>query len=424
MRRVIWPALLIAAISCSKSLDLFSARNAADSAADGDAAQTTTPAAGLPGCDACTADGLCIGARCVPRASLATLAAGDQHVCAVQAGLLSCWGSNASSQLGVGDSAQRRMPQQVGSADDWFDVAAGDRHSCGLRAPGKLYCWGDNSHGQLGTAGTRSRSVPVRVGRLDDFSAVACGGDNCCARRSAGELLCWGGNANGNVGVGSASTLVNSPTRIAADATFSQVRVAVAHSCAIRSDSALFCWGHNAAGELGLGSSRTDRTQPTRVGTASDWSSIAVGRTQSCGIRNGELLCWGGNDYAQVGIGREGPDAVPLVIDEPARVVTTFDWVEVATGANHTCARKAGTASPLYCRGRGDAGQLGTGVQDVGDMPKLVPRGAGFRSLALGGAFSCALDAEHAVYCWGDNSQGQLGQGDTLLREQPTLVES
>jgi alpha-tubulin suppressor-like RCC1 family protein len=57
-------------------------------------------------------------------------------------------------------------------------------------------------------------------------------------------------------------------------------------------------------------------------------------------------------------------------------------------------------------------------------MPKLVPRGAGFRSLALGGAFSCALDAEHAVYCWGDNSQGQLGQGDTLLREQPTLVES
>jgi alpha-tubulin suppressor-like RCC1 family protein len=151
---------------------------------------------------------------------------------------------------------------------------------------------------------------------------------------------------------------------------------------------------------------------------------VAVGRTHSCGIRKGELLCWGGNDYAQVGIGREGPDAVPLVIDEPARVVTTFDWVEVATGAYHTCARNAAAGSSLSCWGRGDSGQLGTGVQDVSDMPKLVPQSAGFRGLALGTAFSCALDAERAVYCWGDNSQGQLGQGDTLLREQPSLVGS
>jgi alpha-tubulin suppressor-like RCC1 family protein len=416
---VLFAGLLLAAIGCTKNLDVFSARSAVDSPTAADAA----PPADFPGCDACSADGLCIGARCVPRASLATLTAGDQHVCAVHAGVLSCWGSNASAQLGLGDNAQRRTPQQVGSDADWFDVAAGDRHSCGLRAPGKLYCWGDNSHGQLGTGGTRSRSVPVRVGRLDDYSAIACGGDNCCARRGGGELLCWGANANGNVGVGAASTLVNSPTRIAADATFTQVCVAAAHSCAIRSDGALFCWGHNGAGELGLGSSRADRTQPTRVGTATDWSSVALGRTHSCGIRNGELLCWGGNDHAQVGMGREGPDGVPLVIDQPARVVTTFDWVEVAAGGDESCARETGLGMPVQCWGRGDSGQLGTGIKDVSDMPQPVPQSAGFRGLALGSAFSCALDLERAVFCWGDNSQGQLGQADTMLRGQPTPVD-
>jgi alpha-tubulin suppressor-like RCC1 family protein len=413
-----WSALV--AIGCSQRLEVFSyhAIDEPDASSEEDA--------GRAGCDACREGSLCSAGSCVPLSTIASVSTGTEHTCVALGGVLSCWGSNSAAQLGVGDSAQHRVPTRVGSNEDWLDVAAGARHTCGLRAPGALYCWGDNSQGQLGTgmAGTRPRSSPVRVGMINDFTKVSCGGDSCCALRSGGPLYCWGANTDGNAGINrSASGAVVAPTQVSAGSGFATVSVGAAHSCAVRDDGALLCWGRNADGELGLGSSRVAQRQPTRVGSASDWHSVSCGPRHTCGIRGGgALLCWGGNDYAQVGIGREGPDGVVLVIDEPIAIDPSGGWGNVAAGGFHTCARKE-RSSELFCWGRANSGQLGIGAaSDVVEAPTRVSTSATLRRFALGMLYGCAFDAERQLYCWGDNAQGQLGLADTSRRDEPVMV--
>jgi len=386
--------------------------------------------AGSSGCDACRDGYVCVVDRCAALTSITWVSAGTEHSCMVKDGVLSCWGGNSASQLGTGDSSGRRRPTEVSKDHDWFDVAAAGRHSCGLRAPGTLYCWGDNNQGQLGLgnmAGTRLRTTPTRINGFDDFSKVSCTGDSCCGLRNAGALYCWGSNIEGNAGINrnpnGNNGPVTAPTPVLPDAQFTSVSAGASHSCAVRSDGALLCWGRNADGELGLGDARVSQRQPARVGTASDWISVTCGQQHTCGIRRGgTLLCWGGNTYAQVGVGREAPDGVVLVIDEPLEVDLNGGWLTVIAGAFHTCGRKE-RASELFCWGRGNLGQLGiSNVGDYVETPTRVSSSATLRRFALGSAHSCAFDSDRQLYCWGDNTQGQLGFGDTQRRDEPELL--
>jgi alpha-tubulin suppressor-like RCC1 family protein len=348
----------------------------------------------------------------------------------VLAGALSCWGSNANGQLGTGDNSQRRAPVSIGSDADWFEIAAAGRHSCGLRAPGALYCWGDNSQGQLGIGGggrmggMRAGRSPTRVTNFTDFAALSCSGDNCCALRVDASLYCWGANSDGNAGsTSNGSNPLNTPTPLAQDSRFIKLGVGAAHSCAVRMDGALVCWGRNQDGELGLGASQNDPRAPGRVGSDSDWLSVACGQQHTCGLRRGGVvLCWGANDDGQVGIGRAGPDGVPLTPNVPTAVDTSHGWADVAAGAYHSCARKDRSAE-LFCWGRGANGQLGIAPSpDVVESPLRVPVISMVRSFGLGAQHSCAFQNDHQLYCWGDNAQGQLGVGDTQRRDQPVTV--
>jgi alpha-tubulin suppressor-like RCC1 family protein len=406
---------------CSKQLDVLSyeAFDQPDA--------SSVPDAGSQGCDTCRDGALCSVNRCVALASITWVSAGAEHTCMVKDGTLSCWGSNAASQLGTGDSNGRREPSVVGRDNDWLDVAAAARHSCGLRAPGMLFCWGDNNQGQLGLggmAGTRLRSSPMRVGTFDDFTKVSCAGESCCALRDGGALYCWGSNTDGNAGVNrTANGPVVAPTQVTANGDFTSVSVGAAHSCAIRGDGTLWCWGRNNDGELGLGSARVAQRQPVRVGSANDWTSVSAGQQHTCGIRRGGLLfCWGGNGSSQVGVGREAPDGVVLVIDQPLEVELTGGWGSVVAGGFHTCARKD-RAPDLMCWGRASSGQLGTGsTGELVETPTRVSTSVSLRRFALGNLHTCAFDAERQLYCWGDNVQGQLGFGDTQRRDVPEML--
>jgi alpha-tubulin suppressor-like RCC1 family protein len=304
---------------------------------------------------------------------------------------------------------------------DWFMVSAGAHHTCGLRQPGTLFCWGDNSVGQLGSDRTRSRT-PSQIVSFADWTDVRCGGDNCCARRNGGQLFCWGGNQDGSVGSGQAGK-VPSPTQISPDNGFLPgFSVGIGHACAIWSDRELACWGRNAEGQLGIGRSRPNQRNPAQVqpGMNIEWSSVAVGQEHTCGVRlDGRLSCWGGNIDAELGVVLDEPDGVASKTDLPVLVDTNNDWVAIAAGAFYTCGIRR--SQDLFCWGRGSLGQLGLGVKERVELPARVGTNDWIR-VGLGVTHSCGIDVHRQVYCWGDNTAGQLGTGDTQQRAEPMRV--
>lgn len=441
MRRALcrsWLLALWLVCACNQNLDLLSTLPESDApeppASGRDA---STPSA----CVNCAEGTVCAADGCKALPTISAIAAGAEHTCRVSGAYLSCWGANGSAQLGLGDTTNRSQPARVRS-NDWLTVAAGAHHTCGLRTPGWIYCFGDNSQGQLGagfvgnpspsgaggmTGGMnqpqRQPRSMIRMSDLPDVVQLKCGGDNCCALTKDNALYCWGANGEGSVGMGRTTSMpVATPTRVAPDSTFMKFfSVGAAHSCAIRTDGALLCWGRNRSGQLGQGSARAPQPTPVQVGTAKDWIRVAAGAEHTCGIRAGKTLwCWGGNDSAQLGIAREGPDATPVILDSPTTVDSSTDWASIAAGAYHTCGIKV--SRELRCWGRGDAGQLGLGVVDVQPMPQTVSPPDDWDELALGGAHSCGIDAGGQLYCWGENSLGQLGVGDMRSREEPAAL--
>ncbi|HEX2677148.1 MAG TPA: hypothetical protein VHM19_10925, partial [Polyangiales bacterium] len=287
--------MLAFAAACSASVDVLEGPGKPGKTPDGVDGGSPTQ-----GCSFCGALELCAIDRCIDSSGTTVLAAGLRHTCQITDGELWCWGENTSGQLGLGNTSSHATPTRVGDANDWLDVAGGQHHTCGLRAPGQLWCWGENNVGQLGLGDTAPHFEPTRVGVIEDFSDVSCGGDNCCALRSGHTLYCWGDNLEGSPGQNDTPGALDvlTPSRVAGSLAIQRFSVGGAHSCAIRDDGALYCWGRNNDGELGLGSADPQRREPTRVGMDTDWRSIAAGQHHTCGVRGrGELYCWGRNDF-------------------------------------------------------------------------------------------------------------------------------
>lgn len=408
--------LLLTLVACTERVEVLTSGTAGGAAPGGDG--------GAPrvGCGACQALELCAIDRCVDATSTTALGSGLRHACEVSFGALYCWGDNDGAQLGLGDTSDRLSPERLGGFEDWLAVTGGQQQTCAIRSPGTLYCWGENTVGQLGLGDDAPRNRPARMPGYEDYAQVSCGGDTCCALRAAGALYCWGDDIDGNLGQGDARgpTHRSQPVAVAPESRFDAVSVGSGHVCAIGSDGSLHCWGRNTDGQLGIGSRDTQRREPTRVGTYADWRSVSAGQHHTCGVRGvGELYCWGKNDFFELGIGRGSLDDATLY-PKPVRVGADEDWSAVSVGGFHSCAIKRSGA--LYCFGRNTEGQLGLGDvrrAEPASVPTPVAPTQRFRRVTLGSFHSCVLDDARETFCWGGNTEGQLGLGDTTPRNVP-----
>ena len=182
------------------------------------------------------------------------------------------------------------------------------------------------------------------------------------------------------------------------------VAVGRSHACALYASGRVRCWGDNRAGQLGDGST-APRAAPVEVAGVDDAVELAVGVEHSCARRRGGgVLCWGGDLYDQIGDGRPATVAVP----SPQAVAGVDDAVELAAGELHTCARRAGGA--VVCWGDDLEGQLGDGSPGTHHAPVPVVGVAGAVALGAGTHHTCAAAGGRAL-CWGSNHEGQLGGG-------------
>jgi len=327
--------------------------------------------------------------------------------------------------VGESPSGSELSPVRVGSEEDWARVATSYGSSCGIRAMGAartLWCWGRNRYGEVGDGTTNPVYTPTLVsGGRTDWAEVGMGDDITCARTSGNTIWCWGyhyplGSGLGRCGVPGDTTLPALVGGSTLRTGWVHLAVGYRHTCAIRAEGAdrvAYCWGPNSYGKLGTGDI-VHSSCPVRVaGGFTDWTSLAAGVSHTCGIRrDGTLWCWGYNGHGQLGIGS------PFDSFTPTQVGVDRDWASVNASYQHTCAIR--TDGRLYCWGRTDVLGIGTRRPDVHASPVRVGMDSDWAELSTLRYHTCATRTDGTLSCWGDNDQGKLGIGDMADRLDPT----
>jgi alpha-tubulin suppressor-like RCC1 family protein len=310
-----------------------------------------------------------------------------------------------------------------------LELALGYWHTCLRRASGEAQCWGRGEHGELGRASfsVSVNPTPRAVMMVSDATGIAAGGrsdafaGHSCALRSSGAVVCWGGNAYGQLGDG--TTMASSlPAPVFGLTDAVEVATGDYHTCARRRDGTVVCWGANGSGQLG-NNTTTPSVTPVAVVGLTDAVEVVAADTFTCARRaTGGVVCWGRNDVGQLGNGTTTGSRVPVA------VTGLTDAVEVTVGGNgftvdltsHACARRA--SGSVVCWGANNYGQLGDGTRATRSIPAAVTGLTDAIEVSAGGSHVCARRASNNVVCWGGGGSGQLGIGPGSSALTPTTV--
>lgn len=376
------------------------------------------------------------------------IAVSRYSVCALlEGGGVSCWGSNQEGALGTGNALPEwtSSPVAVANISDAVSLVAnvltqGTRQAfCVVRANGTVSCWGDdfgvpaqrpNLAGVAQISVTHDLSIialladgtAVQTGTAGDptitpipgFDSglvtprIAAGKHHTCALRSNGTVACWGDNAQGELGDG--TTVVRSTAVDVVGLTGAiDIASSLSHTCAVMQGGGAKCWGRNNSAELGDGGAAFPyATTPVDVADLGDIVAISPGSGSTCALReSGQVYCWGMNDHGQLG------DGTFVDRSTPAPVTGLVDAIAISTGGKQYCAIRAN--GDTRCWGMGSTHQLGNGSDQDRTTPVTVKINA-LQSLsdtlAIAGdnAASCAVRANGVAYCWGSDLHG-LGNG-------------
>jgi alpha-tubulin suppressor-like RCC1 family protein len=326
---------------------------------------------------------------------------------------------------GTGYTLAATAPGLTGAASAPFNfviitfaaVSAGD-HACGLTPAGTAYCWGFNYSGALGNGTTANSATPVAVAGGLTFAVVSAGAGYTCGVTPAGAAYCWGSNDSGALGNGT-TTNSTAPVAVAGGLRFAALTAGQDfHTCGVTPAGAAYCWGLNIAGQLGNGTvTAVDNPMPVAVSGGLTFAAVSAGgENHTCGVTSaGAAYCWGANDWGQLGVGTTifGSTA-------PVAVAGGLTFAAVSAGFNHTCGLTP--AGAVYCWGFNYDGELGNGTTANSTAPVAVAGGLTFAAVSAGYRHTCGLTPAGVAYCWGSNSNGQLGVSNTTFSATPIAV--
>lgn len=410
---------------------------------------------------------------------LRSIAAGFENTCGIDmSGAARCWGLNADGQLGTNDfNTNHSTPTPVFGGMTWSQISMGEASTCGMTdTVAQVWCWGDGGNGRLGNGKLNLPpiDVPVPVFAMTSSPAggsagpqqVAVGYEHACVVLSPPMVKCWGNGNDGALGNGDVQdegfpTLALGPPVLAA-AYSEQVAIGLGTGCtltdnlevecwgtdtgdgdtaqhdqaedtglggaasvtannggcALLANTNVKCWGDNQYGELGNGThGATASKKPALVAGLPQVLQLSGSYTNCVVIQNGTPECWGFNGDGEAGVGNENE------LDSPASVVGLPNQpTQISAGFEESCAVMPSTN--VYCWGVNSDGALGTGSTG-GNQDTATVKVKGLSNViqvAAGGDFACALQNTGAVYCWGINSVGELGNNSTAANS-PTPVQ-
>jgi alpha-tubulin suppressor-like RCC1 family protein len=362
---------------------------------------------------------------CPPLPGTERIAGGDGFACAIADQGTFCWGENALGELGNGTTAPNLLPGIV--TPNFTSISAGAQHACGVQPNGIVLCWGDGSQGQIGDGAGVSRSTPT-PGIAGAYVMVTSGGAHSCALAADGRAFCWGANASGQLGNGSTSRSLT-PVEVTGGPAFATIAAGRNHTCALDLTGAAWCWGANADGQLGDGSN-ADRARPVAVSGGEKYKELAGGgdaHTCASGA-NGIVRCWGANDAGQLGNSASGSSS-----NVPVTFAAALPLSQLTLGDHHSCG--ISTESVSWCWGANSEGQIGDGTTTPRAAPTAAAASARFSRITGGTGFTCAVTfgavtsegnvivvSRRSLLCWGRNSSGQYGRGDTTPSLTPAAA--
>lgn len=318
-----------------------------------------------------------------------------------------CWGSGIWGGLGNGDTVPVAGAVPVSGGYQFTQISAGTYYTCGITTAGKLYCWGNDGYGgQMGDGNPPSGNlipIPQPAGNGMTFTQVSVGDDQSCGI-SAGVTYCWGAGNHGALGNGDT---VNHYTPVAVSlpggvSGFASLASGWGFTCALTSAGAAYCWGTNANGYLGIGSSSTAYSDvPVAVAGGHTFTMLAAGTQSVCGLTSaGTVYCWGQDTN---GNNTSGVEWSPAAVQQSGLTFTTLSMKGV-----HACALTA--AGAAYCWGDNSGGALGTGsFTSTGATPAAVTGGYTFSTVFAVGISTCGYTTSKTMYCWGSNQSQELG---------------
>jgi alpha-tubulin suppressor-like RCC1 family protein len=378
-----------------------------------------------------------------PQAALAaapgtsSILAGIDHTCALDSGKAYCWGFNGFGDIGDGSTTYSDIPVAVRTTGalagkTLTQISPGENHTCALDSTGAAYCWGDNFYGQLGDGSPFDTRVPVKVDTAGvlagkTLTEISANEDDACALDSTGAAYCWGYGDDGELGDGSTT---NSDVPVKVDTsgvpgqTLTEISVGTFSTCALDSAGAAYCWGSNLEGDLGDGGT-ADSDVPAAVDTlgalaGKTLTQISVGDLEACALDSaGAAYCWGYAYQGQLGDGSRFNTRTPVPVDTTG-VLAGKTLAQISVGTELTCALD--NAGAAYCWGDNSNGELGDGSISTGPFGSTVPvsvdtsgalAGKTLTQISAGAGYACALDSAGAYYCWGANDIGEFGDGST-----------
>jgi len=229
------------------------------------------------------------------------VSSGAYHTCAIKNDdTLWCWGYNNSGQVGDGTSTTRTTPRQIVSGTTWQSIDLGFSHSCALKSDNTFWCWGYNAHGQLGTGNTSNQNVPTQISGGGVWKQISTDETRSCGIKLDDTLWCWGTGLLGNGN----NAPVYTPTAIASNDTWLQIAAGGSHICGIKTNGTLWCWGNDDYMQIGDMNNALTKPMPTEVYGNTTWKQVSLGWMHTCGIKtNDTLWCWGKGSNGQLGYG-------------------------------------------------------------------------------------------------------------------------
>jgi alpha-tubulin suppressor-like RCC1 family protein len=340
-----------------------------------------------------------------------------------------CWGENGERQLGNGDTTDRTSPTFTQlSAADVISVATGAAHTCALtRSTGDVLCWGRNSSRQAADSATNPILASTTTAVLSQQIAIAAGDNHSCSLGVDGRVLCWGLNDKGQMGhnsVGGTSGPTDPVCQIGCGSyqnSYIAISAGGRHSCGVRSDGTVWCWGDNAEGQSGRKIDTTDPTTLISEGTTqvrlnsstvlTGAIAVTTGDRHSCAlVSSGAIYCWGRANESQMLLATSSSPWYARWVTAPGDALQSSG---IAAGGDTTCVLRSN--GQVACWGANGSGQAGRSPFTTATTPTTIleassPIGNGLR-VGLGSASSCSMDSSGTVRCWGKNDVGQLGRG-------------